>query len=173
MHVFEKQCAARPAMVASATDLPLTPAPIEPSWICAGNPEARNAVLSRSADGTASTLVWACTAGEFDWHYNIDETIYFIEGSATITDGHSAPRQFAAGDVLFLPKGTVAHWHIDSFVKKVAFCRRTEPKAVSLGLRAARKAKRVGGRLIAACSGRTPSDRSTAQSPAFAEQFGL
>ena len=33
----------------------LKPAPIEPSWIIEGNPEARSHALSTSADGTATT----------------------------------------------------------------------------------------------------------------------
>lgn len=133
----------RAAMIASATDQALKPAPIEPSWIRGGNPEARNAVLSRSADGTATTILWDCTSGEFDWIYDIDETLYFIEGSATIGDGHAPPRLFTAGDVLFLPHGTVAHWQIDRYVRKVAFCRRTLPQPIAFGLRAGRKLKRV------------------------------
>jgi hypothetical protein len=38
----------------------LTPRPIEPSWIIEGNPVAHSSVLSKSADGTASTIVWQC-----------------------------------------------------------------------------------------------------------------
>jgi uncharacterized cupin superfamily protein len=139
------------AMVASKTDRPLSPAPIEKSWIRAGNPQARNVVLSRSADGTATTILWECTAGEFDWTYNIDETIYFIEGEATIGDGCSPPRRFLAGDVLFLPSGTVAHWRVDSYVRKVAFCRQTQPAVIVFGLRVRRKLKRLAGRFTAAC----------------------
>jgi uncharacterized cupin superfamily protein len=44
----------------------LTPRPIEPSWIIEGNPVARSCVLSESADGFASTIVWECSEGKFD-----------------------------------------------------------------------------------------------------------
>src|ERR1700761_7613770 len=98
------------AMIASATDVALQPAPITPSWVRAGRPRANNAILSRSTDGMATTIVWDCTAGEFEWTYNIDETIYFLEGSAIISDGVSPPRRFGPGDVLFLPRGSVAYW---------------------------------------------------------------
>ena len=134
-------------MIASGIDQALKPAPIEPSWIRSGNPSARNAMLSRSDDGLAFTMLWDCTAGEFDWYYGFDETIHFIEGSATISDGHAPPRRFGAGDVLFLPHGTVAHWHVESYVRKVAFCRYVQPRLISLCMRAARKSKRVFGRL--------------------------
>ncbi len=130
-------------MIASATDIALKPAPITPEWVREGSPQARNAVLSRSDDGLATTLVWECTAGKFNWTYHIDETIYFLEGSAVISDGHSPPRRFGPGDVLFLPHGTVAHWHVEDYVRKVAFCRQTHPKLVTFGLKAARKMKKL------------------------------
>ncbi|WP_336488029.1 cupin domain-containing protein [Methylobacterium nigriterrae] len=130
-------------MIPSVTSVELKSAPIEPSWIQEGNPQARNATLSRSADGLASTLVWDCTAGRFQWIYDIDETIYFLEGSATISDGHSEPKTFRAGDVLFLPRGAVCHWHVETYVRKVAFCRRTQPKIVGFAMRAIGKIKRT------------------------------
>jgi len=136
-------------MIASATDITLKPAPITPEWVREGNPQARNAVLSRSADGMATTLIWECTAGKFDWTYHIDETIYFLEGSAVISDGHAPPRRFGAGDVLFLPHGTVAHWHVEEYVRKVAFCRKTQPKLLTLGLKAARRMKKLATPLVA------------------------
>ncbi|MBY0296570.1 MAG: cupin domain-containing protein [Methylobacterium sp.] len=132
-----------PPIVFCPTDVPLKAAPINPHWVRVGNPEARNVVLSRSADGTASTILWDCSAGEFVWHYDIDETIYFLEGSAVIGDAGTPPRRFVAGDVLFLPKGSVANWHVESYVKKVAFCRRVQPKVIGQALRAASFAKRL------------------------------
>lgn len=130
-------------MIASMTEVELKPAPIEPSWILTGTPTARNATLSRSADGLASTLVWDCTAGTFNWIYEIDETIYFLEGSATISDGVNSPKTFGPGDVLFLPRGAVCHWHVESYVKKVAFCRRTLPYSVGFVVRAFGRIKRL------------------------------
>lgn len=130
-------------MVPSVTSVELRAAPIERSWIKEGAPAARNAVLSKSADGLASTLVWDCTAGKFDWHYDIDETIYFLEGSATIDDGQGTVKTFTAGDVLFLPRGAVCHWHVESYVRKVAFCRRTQPKLIGLAMRAVGRIQRM------------------------------
>ena len=49
----------------------LTPRPIEPSWIIEGNPVAQSCVLSRSADGLATTIVWQCSEGKFNWHYDL------------------------------------------------------------------------------------------------------
>jgi uncharacterized protein len=140
-----------PPIVYCPTDVPLKSAPINPQWVRAGVPEARNAILSRSADGLASTIVWDCSAGEFVWHYDIDETLYFLEGSAIIGDAANPPRRYVAGDVLFLPKGAIAHWHVESYVKKVAFCRRAQPKLVGVALRgAAYLWRRMPGRAMPA-----------------------
>ncbi|MFE1597995.1 cupin domain-containing protein [Methylobacterium sp. ID0610] len=132
-----------PPIVYCPTDVSLKSAPINPGWVRAGAPEARNALLARSSDGTASTLLWDCTAGEFEWHYDIDETLYFLDGAAIIGDATNPPRRYAAGDVLFLPKGSVAQWRVESYVKKLAFCHRTLPKPVGLAVRGAAFAKRL------------------------------
>ena len=47
----------------------LNPSPIYPAWILEGNPVARNVLLSSSADGDASSYIWDCTAGRFNWFY--------------------------------------------------------------------------------------------------------
>lgn len=131
------------AVIASVTTGDLRAAPIEPSWVHEGMPIARNTLLSRSEDRMAWTMVWDCTAGKFEWHYDFDETIHFIEGSATISDGVGETKTYQAGDVLFIPRGAVCHWHVESYVKKVAFCRRTLPTALSLALRAIGKARKI------------------------------
>ena len=57
----------------------LTPRPIEPSWIIEGNPVAQSCVLSQSADGLATTIVWECSEGRFNWNYDFDETILILQ----------------------------------------------------------------------------------------------
>ncbi len=126
-------------IVPSRTEVELNSAPIEPSWIIDGNPVARNAILSKSADGSASTIVWHCTEGKFKWHYNIDETIYVIEGSVVIESDNMKPTRFGPGDVVFFRKGATARWHVEGHIRKLAFCRRTQPRFVALALRVASK----------------------------------
>ena len=41
---------------------------------------ARVKSLSRSGDDTAWTDIWDCTAGTFEWRYEIDETVHILEG---------------------------------------------------------------------------------------------
>jgi uncharacterized cupin superfamily protein len=83
----------------------LNPAPINPAWILQGEPKARNRLLSGSADGTACSLVWDCTAGRFNWFYDIDETVYVVEGSVVIRDHKGTVRRLETGDSAFFPAG--------------------------------------------------------------------
>jgi uncharacterized cupin superfamily protein len=79
----------------------LTPRPIEPSWIIEGKPDAQWCVLSQSADGLASTMVWECSAGKFNWYYDFDETVLILEGSIVLESDIMPSKRYEAGDVIF------------------------------------------------------------------------
>ena len=123
----------------------LNPSPIHKAWILEGNPVARNKVLSSSADGAASTLIWDCTAGRFNWFYDIDETIYVLEGSVIVKDPAKAPRRLATGDTVFFPAGSRAEWNVEGYVRKIAFCHIPLPRQLQLAKRVYRRLKRVLG----------------------------
>jgi uncharacterized protein len=125
------------------TDVELTPRPIVPSWIIEGNPQARRCVLSESADGLASTIVWHCTAGKFNWYYDLDETILILEGGIVLESDIMKPTCYGPGDVIFFKNGAHARWHVESHVKKLAFCRKTQPVWLGLALRMVGKIKRT------------------------------
>ena len=129
-------------IVASRTEVELSPAPINPSWIIDSNPVAKAAILSRSADGTATTIVWECTEGEFNWHYEFDETVYILEGSVVIESDTFKVTRFGPGDVVYFKKGACAHWRINEYVRKLAFCRHTQPWLVGTALRIVSKLQR-------------------------------
>src|SRR5207247_1854806 len=71
----------------------LSPAPTPRDWILNGTPEARSKELARSDDRTSHSMVWECTAGRFNWHYNKDETFVVISGEAFITNGQGEERR--------------------------------------------------------------------------------
>jgi uncharacterized protein len=121
----------------------LTPRPIEPSWIIEGNPYARWCVLSKSADGLASTMVWECSEGRFNWYYDFDETILILEGSIVLESDTMAATRYVAGDVIFFKDGAHARWHVESRVKKLAFCRKTQPAWLGFALRVFLKLKKT------------------------------
>ena len=121
----------------------LTPRPIDPSWIIEGNPEAQCCVLSKSADGLASTMVWQCSEGKFDWYYDFDETILILEGSIVLENDTMNPTRYSAGDVIFFKDGAHARWHVEGHVRKLAFCRTTQPMLLGFALRVVNKLKRT------------------------------
>jgi uncharacterized cupin superfamily protein len=104
------------------TNVALNPCPIRSAWILEGAPVARNKILSVSKDGTASTVIWDCTAGRFNWFYGVDETVYVLEGSVRLKDANGA-HLVKAGDSIFFPAGSSAEWTVETYIKKVAFLR--------------------------------------------------
>jgi uncharacterized protein len=121
----------------------LAPTPIEPSWIIEGNPVAQGSVLSTSSDGLASTIVWECTEGKFNWHYDFDETIMILEGSIVLESNTMRSTRYGPGDVIFFRKGAHARWHVQGRVRKLAFCRTAQPYLLGFALRAFNKIRRI------------------------------
>src|ERR1700679_3251085 len=121
----------------------LTPRPIEPSWIIEGNPVAQWCVLSKSADGLASTMVWECSEGRFNWYYDFDETVLILEGSTVLGSDGIRPPRYTAGDVIFFKDGAHAKWHVEGRVRKLAFCRKTQPVWLGFALRVFLKLKKI------------------------------
>jgi uncharacterized cupin superfamily protein len=121
----------------------LTPKPIEPSWIIEGNPVAQWSVLSKSADGLASTMVWQCTEGRFNWYYDFDETILILEGSIVLENDTMPSTRYGVGDVIFFKDGAHARWHVEGHVRKLAFCRTTQPVLLGFALRVISRIKRT------------------------------
>lgn len=120
-----------------------TDCPIQPDWILEGAPVARVEHLSTSADGTASTYFWDCTAGRFNWYYSFDETLHILEGSVTLKDPEGNSRRVAAGDIVYFPAGSRAEWTVDGYIRKLAFCRTALPSYLVLARNVARWLKRL------------------------------
>jgi len=125
------------------TEVELTPRPIERSWIIEGDPQASSCVLSQSADGLATTMVWHCTAGKFNWYYDFDETILILEGGIVLESDTMKPTRYGPGDVIFFKDGAHARWHVETHVKKLAFCRKTQPVWLGFALRVVGKLRRI------------------------------
>ncbi len=114
-----------------APDLAMRDAPIEPDWILEGSPRARAADHVRSADDSAFSALWDCTAGTFRWYFHWDETVVILEGEVHITDEDGASYTLRAGDMGYFAARTWATWRIDDYVKKAAFIRRPFPSPVA------------------------------------------
>ncbi len=109
-------------------EVSLNPAPIYSHWILEGNPFARNNVLSSSADKAATTWMWDCTAGRFNWHYDAEETIYIVEGTVRIREHGGSACMLKSGDTAFFPAGSSAEWTVENYVRKIAFQRQPPPQ---------------------------------------------
>jgi hypothetical protein len=51
--------------------------------------------------------------------------------------------RYGVGDVIFFRQGTHAKWHVEDYVKKIAFCRQTNPIGLGFVIRAVNKLKRM------------------------------
>ncbi len=131
-----------PDILISQTDGKLHAAPIPAQWILHGEPAARNRILSRSGDGTATTVVWDCTAGSFNWLYQSEETVHILEGTATLTFGATV-QVISPGSVVVFPAGSHARWDVDSYIRKLAIFRDTVPPPFSFSMRAMRRLRRL------------------------------
>jgi len=121
---------------AAPADCELAPAPIPQAWIIEGTPHARSKRLANSADGTSTVMAWSCTAGRFNWHYTVDETVHIIKGEVFVTDANDDVRRLGPGDMAFFPAGSSSTWHVPDYVRKLAVCRQSMPIPLGFALRA-------------------------------------
>src|SRR5215831_15448628 len=112
-------------MIACAEAASLHPEPIPHGWILDGRPDARSKELVRSRDKSSYMMVWDCTAGQFDWHYNKDEGFVVVAGEAFIRLEEEDERRIGPGDAVFFPVGVSAQWRVPGYIRKVAFVRHT------------------------------------------------
>lgn len=137
----------KPFIGACPHSLEMKPLPIDPDWIIDGDPQARAASHSKAEDECAATGVWDCTAGTFRWFFGWDETVVILEGEVHVTAEDGTERLLRAGDLAYFKGGTWATWHIETYVKKIAFLRKPMPAplAALYRLRNMLRAKPAGG----------------------------
>lgn len=141
---IEEQAAAEPPPVFVADGIArmcMKAAPIDPSWIIEGAPQARLSEHSKSFDGASATAVWDCTAGAFRWYFGWDETVVILEGSVHVTAEDGTERVLSAGDIAYFKAGTWATWRIETYVRKVAFVRRPFPSLMVAAMKLKRALK--------------------------------
>ncbi|MGH6672751.1 MAG: cupin domain-containing protein [Xanthobacteraceae bacterium] len=136
----------RPILFARPSDIELGNDPIRPEWVIDGQPLARSRRLAESGDGASSVMAWSCTAGRFNWHYSVDETVHIIAGEVFVTDHNRHSQRLGPGDMAFFPAGSCSTWYVPVEVRKLAVCRHNMPKPFGLLLRAWTKlAHRLSG----------------------------
>ena len=124
LRILQQAASAADVEVTRENPYGLSPDPIPPEWIREGTPTARRKLLVGSSDHLASTHMWDCTAGRFDWHYEgDDEVIYVVEGSIVVEDTAGVRRRLEAGDTFLFPAGSTFHWTVPHYIRKIAFMR--------------------------------------------------
>lgn len=103
-----------------ATFEDLEPAPIDPSWILEGTPQARSRSLVLSSDRTIGAILWDCTAGRFDWHYGTDEVIQILDGEAELTFPSGTVTVVRPGDMIYFPGAQIVRFNVPTYIRKIA-----------------------------------------------------
>src|SRR4051812_17859502 len=116
-------------LIGSSSGDGFTPSPPRTQQIVSRSPGARGRTVGISPHGPLSYNLWDCTAGRLRWVYRSDEILHILEGSATLQPEGEPPRKIGPGDVVYLAKGLVVHWEIESYIKKLAICR-SEPESL-------------------------------------------
>jgi uncharacterized cupin superfamily protein len=117
--------------------------PLDPALVTEGQPGSRSKTLSVSRDRLSDVILWECTAGHFNWHFNRDEVIFALSGKAFIIDADGSERCMAAGDVVFFPAGTSCSFRVDDHFRKVAVLRETMTRHEGYALKLWKKVVRL------------------------------
>ena len=137
--------------------------PIDPAWILDGSPRARIVTLANGRDDWATTALWDCTPGTFDWHFAWDETVHVLDGVVEVTMPDGVRHRLVRGSVAFFPAGSRAIWRVIEPVRKLAVCRRALPAPLARGLETPERVRGRIARLVRAVRGRL----SAPATPAF------
>jgi uncharacterized protein len=145
---FQAPASAQPETVTGVFTLALLDknaleaAPINPDWILEGASEANCQKISEIGDYWTAVDHWSCTAGKFQWHYGLDETILILEGEAFIKDDNGVEYHALPGRTLSFPDGSKATWTVPNYVRKIAFNQRSVPTYLHKFCRAVNKVHR-------------------------------
>jgi len=130
----------------ASVDIELQPAPIRPAWVLEGAPVTRNRFVFVTGDRQLRTVVWDCTAGRFNWFYDEEETVYIMQGSATIKRPDGTTVTLQPGDMAFFHQGSQAEWTVDQYVRKLAYLRAVPTRDVRFAWRLSRALRRRFGK---------------------------
>lgn len=121
LDVLEQTISIEGARVLRYDDYGLVASPIPRAWILEGNPVARRKRLAGSSDRLATTTMWDCTAGRFNWIYEQDVVVHVLEGAVLIEDAAGARQRLQAGDTFLFPAGSRYLWTVPHYVRGIAF----------------------------------------------------
>jgi len=62
--------------------------------------------------------IWEKEISTFPWHYDQNETCYFLEGEVVVTPEGGKAVHMGKGDLVTFPAGMTCHWAIKQAVRK-------------------------------------------------------
>jgi uncharacterized protein len=68
--------------------------------------------------GVRAWPTWSAEESEFPWHYDDQETCYFLEGDVIVTPEGGDPVEMGVGELVTFPQGMSCMWKIRSRVLK-------------------------------------------------------
>ncbi len=84
-----------------------------------GGGSQRDVVIFKNDAGNMTVGMWDTTAFESAMQpFSVHEFAQILEGDVTITEGDGTVHNCTAGDVVFVPKGTVCSWKSSGYLKK-------------------------------------------------------
>lgn len=106
---------ARVVHVAALPDEALTPEPLDPAQVVAGDPLVRHLGI---VDGDPAVGVWQHSAGT-STDVESDEVFVVLSGRATIEVAGGPTLEVGPGDVALLPAGARTTWTVHETLRKV------------------------------------------------------
>ncbi len=67
--------------------------------------------------GVENWPIWTKEPSSFDWHYDQQETCYFLEGDVVV-ETEDGKIEMGEGDLVTFPEGLSCKWHVKEPVRK-------------------------------------------------------
>ena len=97
------------------------PYPLDAAQVIEGDPAPVVRWLHVSGEGEPGYYagVWRAERSTFRWTFDFNETAHILSGRIRVTDESGSTHDYAAGDVVYFPKGARTTWEIVERFEKV------------------------------------------------------
>ena len=68
--------------------------------------------------GVSGWSIWTKEVSTFPWHYDVEETCYFLEGEVVVTPEGGEEVRVGKGDLVTFPRGMSCTWDVRKPVRK-------------------------------------------------------